>query len=148
MRLFIIIIAVLIPFVVFAEEHLQTVSVDDIKVIKISARDKRAVIKTSERNLQVIKVGDIIRVASSGLRVTGEQATEGEIAGSGLRVVEITRGRIVMEEMTDRGTETVIIRVENGKQGVERISKVVEPRRTLMNTIHEGHEDTRRKELK
>ena len=102
-------------------------------------------IKTSERNLQVIKVGDIIRVASSGLRVTGEQATEGEIAGSGLRVVEITRGRIVMEEMTDRGTETVIIRDENGKQGVERISKVVEPRRTLMNTIHEGHEGTRRK---
>lgn len=128
MKLIIIILITLMPLLVFAEKPLQRVCVDDIKVIKISPRDERAVIKASERRLQVIKVGDIIRVTCSRLRV-----------------VEITKERIVIEEMTDRGTETVIIRVENGKQRVERISKVVEPRRTLINTIHEGHEHTRRK---
>jgi hypothetical protein len=46
-------------------------------------------------------------------------------------VTEITKGRIVIEELTDRGMETVIIRVENGDQSVERISRVVMDRGQL-----------------
>ena len=61
--------------------------------------------------MRVIKVGDVI--GKGDLRVPG----------SGLRVLEIIEGRIVFEEKTDRGAETVIVRVEDGKQRVERIRK-------------------------
>ena len=58
--------------------------------------------------------------------------------GYELRVIEITTGRVVFEEMTDEGFETVIIRVEDEdsskfgiqsskvrKQRIERIRKTV-----------------------
>ncbi len=92
-------------------------TLEEIRVLKISPQDERAVIKTSERKLQIIKVGDILRVAGSPVKKYG---------AGGLRVIEITTGRIVFEEMTDMGVETVIIRLENGKQRVERIRKARE----------------------
>jgi len=101
-----LIVVIFIPLVASADEALKAVSVDDIKVIKISGRDKRAVIKTPERKLQIITVGDPI--------------------GENGRVTEITTGRVVIEEVTDKGTETVIFRLENGRQKVERIRKVVD----------------------
>lgn len=105
MRLLVILTTLCIAFPVFAEEPLQKVSINDIKIIKISVQDEKAVIKTPGRKLQIIKVGDKI--------------------GLNGKVTEITKGRIVIEELTDRGMETVIIRVENGDQSVERISRVV-----------------------
>jgi hypothetical protein len=39
-------------------------------------------------------------------------------------VTEISEARIVLEEKTKKGIETIIIRVENGKQKIERISKI------------------------
>ena len=104
MRFIIFIIAVFIPVVALPESPVHPVSVDDIRVIKISAQDEKAVIKATERKLQIIKVGDKI--------------------GTNAKVTEITKGRVVIEELTDRGMETVIIRVENGKQRVERIRKI------------------------
>lgn len=44
------------------------------------------------------------------------------------RVVEIARGRIVIQCKTPKGLETVIIRVEDGRQKVERIGKIGEAR--------------------
>ena len=38
-------------------------------------------------------------------------------------MLEIIEGRIVFEERTDKGVETVIFRIEDGEQRVERIRK-------------------------
>ncbi len=100
----IFILAGLLPFVASAEQGLPAMSVSDLKIIKISARDERAVVKIRDGTLRVIKVGDAI----------GTQA----------KVMAIATGRVVIQEVTPRGMETVIIRLENGEQRVERIRKV------------------------
>ncbi len=104
MRLAITTIVILIPFFVFAEEPLQTINVDDIRVIKISEAQAMAVIKTPAKKLQMVKVGDNI--------------------GDRGKVTEIAKGRIVIEETTDKGIITIIIRFENREQTIERISKM------------------------
>ena len=70
-----------------------------------------------------LKNKDKLRGTSEELRNTkhGTRNTEQRL---GLRVIEISEGRVVFEERTNKGLETVIIRVENGKQKIERISKV------------------------
>jgi len=107
----IIFLLVLVPFEISAEQDIDNMSVDDIKIIRISAQDEKAIIKCTDGKLQVLGVGDKI--------------------GTNAKVTEITRGRIVIEELTGRGRETVIIRVESGKQRVERMSKVVKDRPQL-----------------
>lgn len=77
--------------------------IDTIQVLKISAQDGRAVIKTAEGKSRIIKAGDVLR-----------------IAGSEMRVVEIAAGRVVFEENGVEEPETIIVRLENGKQRVER----------------------------
>lgn len=103
MRFLILIVAMLIPFIAYAEEASESVAIEDIRVIKISSEDEMAVIKTTGRELLVIKVGDSI--------------------GESIKVIEITEGMVVFEETTDIGIETVIMRLENGKQRVERTRK-------------------------
>ncbi len=88
--------------------------VESIRVIKISSQDESAIVRTPDGRMQIIKVGDILRVA-----------------GSGLQVVEITSGRVVFEERTERGIETVIVRVADGKQRIERIRRAGEERPIL-----------------
>ena len=94
---------IFILFILINIHPLFAQSLDEIKVVKISPTDERAVIKTHGNDLQVIKVGDSL--AEHG------------------RVVEITKGRIVLEIDGDRGGERVIIRLDNGKQRIERILK-------------------------
>ena len=79
-------------------------AIDSIHLLKISPQDSRAIVKTEDGAMKINKPGD-------------------EIGGIG-KVVEITAGRVVIEEMTDGGRETVIIRLEDGKQKVERISRL------------------------
>jgi hypothetical protein len=99
----IIISALMIPAIASGKDAPKQLSVDAIQVLKIAGQDERAVIKTPDGKMQIIKVGDPI----------GEHA----------KVTEITQDRIVIEEKKDKDTETVIIRLENGKQHVERIRK-------------------------
>jgi hypothetical protein len=87
-------------------------SLDKIQFIKISPNDAKAVIKAADGKLQVIKPGDAI----------GESVT----------VKEIAPRRIVLEEMTGTGAETIIVRLENGKSSMERLRKVPEGRTMLM----------------
>jgi hypothetical protein len=47
----------------------------------------------------------------------------GDSIGKSGKVIEIVEGRIVIEERTEKGPETVIIRFESGKQRIERIRK-------------------------
>ncbi len=81
-------------------------SIEEIRIIKISPQDERAVIKTTDRELKIIKVGDSV--------------------GQNGKITEITKGRVVIDERTADGIETVIIRFENGNQKIERIKKVAD----------------------
>ena len=81
-------------------------SLDTIQVLKISPQDQRAVVKTPDGTMQIIKPGDMV--------------------GNDSKVVEVTAGRVMFEEKTGSEKETVIIRLEDGKQQVERIKKAPE----------------------
>jgi hypothetical protein len=138
----------------------------EIQVLRISAEDERATVRTADGKIKMIKVGDVIksyefRVAGDELkekdklRVTSDELkvepkNELQVAKSelkdtkhgtrnaehklGLRVTEISEGRIVFEERTKKGLETVIIRIENGKQKIERISKVGDAPQVIYRT--------------
>jgi hypothetical protein len=71
--------------------------------LRIIEQDEKAMIKLPDGRMHILKVGDSI--------------------GKKGRVIEIVEGRIVIEERTEKGPETVIIRFENGKQRIERIRK-------------------------
>lgn len=90
-------------------------SIDKIQFIKIAPKDSKAVIKGTDGKLLVIKPGDAI--------------------GEGLTVKEIATGRIVLEEKTNNGTETVLVRMENGKFRLERMRKEPENRPRLLVPI-------------
>ena len=85
-------------------ESLQTASLESIQLLRISPSDERAVVKTPDGKLTLIKVGD----------------TFGDHGG---RVIEIAAGRIVIEEKGGKGTEKIIIRLEGDQQRIERIKK-------------------------
>lgn len=79
---------------------------EEIRVVKIAPMEERAVIKVRDGTLRLIKTGDVIY--------------------EGGKVLEITDGRILVEEATEEGVETIIIRLKDGKQTVERVRKVFE----------------------
>jgi uncharacterized beta-barrel protein YwiB (DUF1934 family) len=118
----------------------NAVFAQDIQVLNISAEDETATVRTADGKIRTIKKGDVIskdefrvqsseserqsatdKVHSAG---SNKESSEFKVQSAGLRVTEISEGRIVFEEKTNRGMQTVIIRVENGKQKIERISKI------------------------
>ncbi len=105
MKYLLIALVLLIPTAIFAEEAQQSMTINDIRVLKISPQDQRAVIKTQDRELKILNVGDQV--------------------GNGT-VTEIAVDRVVIEEKTDSGAVTIIISLENGKQTIQKISKAVE----------------------
>lgn len=107
-------LTLLAPVAAMAGE--QAVTVESIQVIKTSAMDEKAVINVHGK-LQVIKVGDQLSADSS--------------QPYGLKVIEIAKDRVVLEESGDSGPETVIIRLEDGKQRVERMRKGGERQPTI-----------------
>ena len=125
-------------------------SIDDIRIIKISSQDQRAIIKTQERELRIIKVGDKIQVKKSyQLSAVSDQPENGQLRNSyqqrneqlnkivKLKVVEIAKGRVVLEEETEKGIETIIMRLENGKQTVERIKRTPDEQPVFYKTNNE-----------
>jgi hypothetical protein len=99
-----IIAALLLLFAVNA----QAGALDKIRFIKVAPKDEKGVIKEADGKLRVIKPGDTI--------------------GETVRVVSISEGRVVIEEMTATGPETIIVRIENGGQRFERVRKQAELR--------------------
>ncbi len=91
------------------------VSLDKVQFIKIAPQDARAVIKAADGKLQVIKPGDVI--------------------ANGITVKEIATGRIVLEEETDKGLETIIVRMANDKARIERMRKQPENRPVLVAPV-------------
>jgi len=111
-RIIIILFSTLfIPAVVSGKEPAKPVSVDTIQVLRIAAQDARAVIKTPDNMTRIIKPGDLL--------------------SKDLKVTEISEGRVVMSEGKGGASETVIIRLENGKQKIERIKPGVQPQPAL-----------------
>ena len=108
----ILLIAILfIPSIVSGKEPAKPISADTIQVLKIAAQDERAVIKTPDGKTQIIKPGDSL--------------------GTSGKVVEIAADRVVLEEKSGAEAETVIIRLKDGKQSVERLKKIDQKRPVL-----------------
>ena len=80
--------------------------IDEIQLLKISAQDERAVVKTPDGKTRLVKPGDSL--------------------GAAAKIVEISTDRLVIEENNGQEAETVIIRLVDGKQKVERMKKVGE----------------------
>jgi hypothetical protein len=87
---------------------------DNIQIIKIAPKDERAIVKMPEGEMKIIRVGD-------------------QIGDSG-KIVEITKGRVIVEEKREKGIETVIIRLENGKQTIERIKRTPDKQPEIYKT--------------
>jgi hypothetical protein len=98
-------LVLLVPAIGSGKEPAKPLTADTIHVLKIAAQEERAVIKTPDGKTQIIKVGDPI--------------------GDHAKVTEISQDRVVIQESKDKSneTETVIIRLVDGKQKVERIMK-------------------------
>jgi hypothetical protein len=79
---------------------------DKVQFIKISAQDAKAVIRSADGKMTVIKQGDTVV--------------------ENITVKEIIPGRIILEEKTAKGPETIIVRIDNGKTRIERIRKQAE----------------------
>ena len=94
-----------------ASTFVHAESIDTIHLFKISPQDERAIVKMDDGSMKMIKPGDAI--------------------GKNAKVVEITSGRVVIEEQTERGVETVIIRLDEGRQKVERLKRTPDSRPEL-----------------
>lgn len=79
----------------------QAAPLDKVQFLKISPQDAKAVVKLPDGKLQVVKPGDAV-VAD-------------------VTVKEIAQGRIVLDDKSGKDVETVIVRMESGKQRVERL---------------------------
>jgi hypothetical protein len=110
-RIAIIIIAILLPLASVAGESTKKDSTYPIHVLKISVQDARAVIRTPEGKTMVIKPGDDLGAAG--------------------KIVEITADRVVLEEKSGVEAETVLIRLKDGKQSIERLKKTDQKRPVL-----------------
>lgn len=95
---------VLISLVASARGQAQEITLESIQILRIVEQDEKAMTKLPDGRMHILKVGDSI--------------------GKSGKVIEIVEGRIVIEEKSDKGSETVIIRFEDGKQKIERIRKV------------------------
>jgi hypothetical protein len=82
----------------------QEITVESINILRIVEQEEKAMTKLPDGRMHILKVGDSI--------------------GKNGKVTEIVEDRIVIEEKTERGVETVIIRFADGKQRIERIRKV------------------------
>jgi hypothetical protein len=92
---------VLVLALSFTSAH--ALSFENLKIIKLSEKDSTAVIKIDDQKLQLVKVGQ----------------TLGEFG----KIVEIAQDRMVLDHPRKGSNERYIIRIENGKQLVQRISK-------------------------
>ena len=89
MRFFILILAILILAVSLGEITAQEMTVESIHILRIIEQEERATIRLPDGRMHILKVGDSV--------------------GKNGKVIEIVEGRIVIEEKTDRGPETIII---------------------------------------
>ncbi len=112
--LFVLIVINILSHQAPAKNSEKTASEGAIQILKISPGDERAVIKTADGETKIIKIDDTL--------------------GNNGKVTEISKDRIVMEKMRGDDTETIIIRIENGKQAVQRLRKTAVKQPPLLST--------------
>ena len=99
----------------------QTWNQETLDIVKISARDQRAVMQAPGDELRVLKPGDTVK-------------------GWG-RIAEISEERVVFKnvvqgrEAAETVTETVIVRIHGQQQSVERVRSVADPVVTLSEPV-------------
>lgn len=117
-------LSLMIVVILSLSQPLHADTLDKIKFLKVSEPEGKAVIKGSDGKLRMVGVGDVIgeegTVAGSKKRGAGKRKKD---AGYEVRVVELAKDRIVLEQQTPEGPEMIVIRLVNGKQTVERITK-------------------------
>jgi hypothetical protein len=91
----------LMAFAFLMPRSLGAGSAFEIRLVKISPVDQTAVVRLRNNDLRVIRAGD--RLDEKRL------------------VKDVSEGRVVLETSGARGLELVIIRVQNGKQHIEKI---------------------------
>jgi len=107
-RILVLIALIILPAVAFGAEYAKISSVDSIQVIKIAPQDKRAIIKAQDGQMRIIQAGETLQAENKAQLIPG------------LRVDEISTGRIVIIENKDNKVVTDIVRFENGKQWIEK----------------------------
>ena len=90
-------------FAILCPSALCADSVQGIQILKISSQDQRAVIQQADGAMRIVKVGDVV----------GDSGT----------ITEIAPGRVVLDKVSDRETERIIIHLEKGEQRVERLKR-------------------------
>jgi hypothetical protein len=110
------------PLVASAKEPGMAGSVDKMQVLKIAAQDGRAVVRLADVQPHVIAVGDVL--------------------DSNAKVIEISDGRVVVEEARENEIEMIIIRLNDGEQTTQRIKRVSQPGAALLTP---SAQDTRSK---
>lgn len=109
-----------VPVISAGKEPAKLLPTDTIQILKIAAQDERAVVKVHGEKVQVIKAGDMLSDdAEKDARYV-------------LRVVEIAKDRLVFEEKKGAERETIIIRLIDGKQKMERIRKAMDKQPTIL----------------
>lgn len=90
-------------FLFAAPAALNAAEPDEVLIVRLSPQDGSAVIKTADGGLSMVRVGDRV----------GENST----------ITEITEERVMLERPTARGMERIIIRLIEGKQSVEVLTR-------------------------
>ena len=96
--------SLIIPAILLLSQPLHADTLDTIKFLKVSEQEGKAVIRGSDGKLRMIGVGDTV--------------------GGDSKVVEIAKDRVGLERKTETGIEKIIVRLENGQQKIERVTKV------------------------
>ena len=98
------IIILTLATVLFTATFAAAVPMEKYRFLKISSQDRKAVVKTPEGEMKLVAPGDLVGDA---------------------RISAITDGRVVLEREGEGAGETLVVRLENGRQKVDRMK--VEP---------------------
>jgi hypothetical protein len=85
---------------------------DRIQFIKISPQDSSAVVRGFDNKMSVVKPGDTV--------------------ADNTTIKEIVPGRIILEEKTSSGIETIIVRMDKGRSRIERLRKLPETNQPIL----------------
>jgi hypothetical protein len=96
------------------------IDLEEINILKVSGREKAAVIMSSAEKMYMIKEGDRLCADASVLRVSRERNPGGECS---VLVKEITEGRVVLEKVSKVSPEKIIILSDGKEQRLIRIKK-------------------------
>jgi len=114
---------IMVALLLVVAQTLRAETIDKIKFIKVSEQEGKAVIKDADNKLCMVSVGDVIGM--DGKVINPEKKAKNKkdkTSDDILRVVEITKDRVLLERQTQNGPEKIVVRLVNGKQSIEKIT--------------------------